>query len=112
MSKNPGHETKLKFRVVGVIEAGDDCHVTVEHVYDNATCPEHGNLTNPGMVGIAIHDDTPGEEEFASVLLGASDALLLADRIVRAAHLALELHEDLPDVEREYIRHSERQEAD
>lgn len=103
-------DSKLRFRTVGLIEAHEDLHVTVQHVYDNTTCPEHGSLTDSGLVGIAIHDETPGEEQFASVLLEPREALLLADRITRAAHLVLELDEQLPDVEREYLRHSERQE--
>ena len=105
------HIHTLKSRTVGIIEACEDIHIAVEHVYDNSTCPEHGSLTDAGLVGVAIHDDTPGEEAFASVLLGAADALLLADRITRAAHLALELGEELPDPEREYLRHSERQDG-
>jgi hypothetical protein len=105
------HETKLRFRTVGIIPIHDDAHIAVEHVYDNSTCPEHGSLTDAGLVGIAIHDDTPGEKQSASILLDARDALLLADRIVRAAHLALELMEDLPDLDREVLRHSERQDG-
>lgn len=105
------HGSTLKFRTVGLIEAHEDAHIAVQHVYDNSTCPEHGSLVDSGLVGIAIHDETPGEEQFASVLLDPPDALLLADRITRAAHLALELAEDLPDVEREYLRHSEQMEG-
>jgi hypothetical protein len=111
MSDDHDHDGKLRTRTVGYIEAGEDIHVAVEHVYDNETCPEHGSLTDSGLVGVAIHDETPGGEQYASVLLTAADALLLADRITRAAHLALELLEDLPDVEREYLRHSERQDG-
>jgi hypothetical protein len=107
-----GQDQKLKFRTIGFIEAGEHTHVAVDHVYDNETCAEHGNLLSGGMVGIAIHDETPGDEESASVLLGPAEALMLADRITRAAHLVLELSEDLPDPQREYLRHSERQEAD
>jgi hypothetical protein len=102
-------DTKLKIRTVACIEVTDEMHVTVEHVFDNETCPEHGNLIDSGLVAVAIHDETPGEEQFASVLLEPRDALLLADRITRAAHLALELDEQLPDPQREYLRHSERQ---
>lgn len=108
---HPG-DSKLRFRVTGTIEVHDDCHITVEHVYGNTTCPEHGSLTDSGLVGIAVNDETPGEEQFALVHLDAADALLLADRIVRAAHLVLELGEQLPDPQREYLRHSERMEAD
>ena len=110
MTDDHPSDSKLRFRRVGTIEVHDDCHITIEHVYDNTVCPEHGSLTDPGLVGIAIHDDSPGEETFASVLLMPADALLLADRITRAAHLALELLEQLPDVEREFLRHSEGQE--
>ena len=102
-------DSKLKTRTVGFIEAADDIHIMVEHLYDNSTCPEHGNLTDAGMIRVTIYDETPGDEEYASVLLGAADALLLADRITRAAHLVLELCEQLPDPQREYLRHSEQQ---
>jgi hypothetical protein len=108
MTDEHEHDGEFKSRTVGFIDAGEDTHIEVEHAYDN-TSAVHGGLVNKGLVGIAIHDQTPGEEQFATALLGARDALLLADRITRAAHLALELEEDLPDVEREYLRHSERQ---
>ena len=111
MSDDHPSDAKLRFRVVGCIEVHDDCRITVEHVFGNTVCPEHGSLTDSGLVGIAIHDESPAEEQFALVHLDAADALLLADRITRAAHLALELGEQLPDVEREYLRHSERQDG-
>ena len=41
----------------------------------------------------------------ATCLLTAEEALLLADRLQRAAHLVLETDEDLPDPEREYRRY-------
>jgi hypothetical protein len=41
----------------------------------------------------------------ATCLLSAEEALLLADRLQRAAHLVLETDEDLPDPEREYRRY-------
>ena len=111
MTDDHEHDTGLKFRTVGYIPAGEDTHVAVEHVYSNETCPEHGGLINGGMIGVAIHGEIPGEEEYASVLLGPAEALLLADRITRAAHLVLQLGEDLPDPQREYLRHSERQDG-
>lgn len=102
------HDAEMKSRLVGFIDADETTHIEVEHVYDNATCPEHGGLAHGGLVGVTIHDHSPGEEACAAVLLDACDALLLADRITRAAHLVLELEEDLPDVEREYLRYSKR----
>ena len=111
MSDDHPSDAKLRFRVVGCIEVHDDCRITVEHVFGNTVCPEHGSLTDSGLVGIAIHDETPGGEVFASVLLDAADALLLADRITRAAHLVLELMEQLPDPQREFLRHSESQDS-
>lgn len=109
MTDETPSDSKLRFRAVGSVEVHDECHITVEHVYDNSTCAEHGSLLDSGLIAIAIHDDSAGEEQFASVLLGAAEALLLADRITRAAHLVLELTEQLPDPQREYLRHSERQ---
>jgi len=102
-------DSEVKSRTIGVIEADQHTHIEVEHLYDNATCPAHGGLVNKGVILVTIHDETPGEEKWASAMLGAADALLLADRITRAVHLVLEAEEDLPDVEREYLRHSERQ---
>lgn len=97
---------KILSRYVGGVFPDDHINVYVDHIYTNQTCPEHGNLTDSGVVGIYISDETPGDTQQASAVLSAEDALLLADRLTRAAHLVLETDEDVADVEREYRRHS------
>lgn len=83
----------------------DDSRITIEHVYapDGAfSCDDCGSPGHdPGMVGVAIAD-----EQTAGVLLTAEEALVLANRIQRAASLVLESDEDVPDVEREANRFS------
>ena len=112
MTEHHHHEdTEIRARHIAWIDAGEDVSIEIEHVYDNATCPEHGGLSHDGMVGLTIHRGTGEEAECSAVLLDAAEALLLADRITRAAHLVLELDEGLPDIEREMLRHSERQDG-
>ena len=104
---------ELKTRLVTVIEAAYKTLVAVEHVYDNDVCSACGTLST-GFVGIKIRnepDDKPEPEDergderdgekCASALLDAGEALLLADRITRAAHLVLETTEEPADFERE-----------
>ncbi len=101
---------ELKTRLVGCIDADFETSIAVEHVYDNGVC-ECGIL-NTGFVGIrilnGIRNEHP-EEKWANALLDAHKALLLADRITRAAHLVLETTEQPPDIEREFLRHTEGQ---
>lgn len=87
---------ELKFSNVAVIDVAGTAYIAVDYAYDDTT--------SEGFVGIFIDDETPGEEEKASVLLDPGQALLLADRITRAAHRALETEEDAPDLAREYRR--------
>lgn len=118
------HHGELKVRQVGFIHADNEATIAVEHVYDNdICCPRCGTLST-GFVGIRIynpkdqddHGDERGDEhdgeKCASACLSAKGALLLADRITRAAHLALETLEEPADIEREIIRHSEGHEED
>jgi hypothetical protein len=109
MTNDHDHDQiELKSRLIGFIQADETTHIQVDYLYDNETCPEHGGLAHGGLVGIVVHHGEPGEEQLATALLDATDALLLADRITRAAHLALEVEEDLPDIEHESLRFSER----
>lgn len=87
---------ELKFRNVAVISVANTAYVAVDYIYDDTA--------SEAFVGILVDDETPGEEEKASMLLDPEQALLLADRITRAAHLALETEEDAPDLAREYRR--------
>jgi hypothetical protein len=111
---------ELKTRLVTVVEAAYKTLVAVEHVYDNDVCSACGTLST-GFVGIRIrnededergdeHGDEHDGEKCASALLDAGEALLLADRITRAAHLVLETTEEPADFEREVIRHTEGRE--
>ena len=82
--------------------------ICVDHVYEAegaGTC-EHdgcdGLSHDPGMVGLMLHD----EDGTTSALLDAGDALLLAERLQRAASLVLESEEDAPDIEREAARYT------
>jgi hypothetical protein len=97
---------RLRTRTVGVIDADDDTVIIVEHVYEpeGATpCVDCGKPSHdPGMVGLIVggHDD----DDPVSVLLFAADALVLANRLTRAASLVLESEEAVPDIEREAAR--------
>lgn len=100
---------RLRSRTVGHIHPDDDTVIAVEHVYategahqcDDCGAPAH----DPGMVGMVIsrEDDEDGDG-FTSVLMDAEDALVLANRLTRAASLVLESAEDNPDIEREAAR--------
>jgi hypothetical protein len=90
------HPTKI--RHVGFFETESGEHIGVAHLFDNQTCPEHGHLliTNSALV-LMVNGD--------NAVLDVGEALLLADRLMRAAQLVLEAGEDVADVEREVIRH-------
>ncbi|MGO9298415.1 MAG: hypothetical protein ACLP52_31835 [Streptosporangiaceae bacterium] len=88
-----------KVRWVGVIRPFDCASIYVSHIYESGVC-DHGNQ-DWGLVSITVDHG----EDRAGVTLTAAEALLLADRLVRAAHLVLELGEDAPDPDREYQRH-------
>jgi hypothetical protein len=97
----------LRSRALLHMHVDEDAFIGVDHVYlpegQAGTC-DHDECGNPahdsGMVGLAIMD---GEDQ-ASVLLTAEQALVLANRLQRAASLILESEEDLPDMEREAAR--------
>ena len=79
---------------------GDDdgTLIAVDHVYlpegsfDDCGDPGH----DPGLVGIIVGD--------GGALLEPELALVLADRIKRAAHLVLESREEPADIERDMAR--------
>jgi hypothetical protein len=89
----------LHVRTVGGITA-DNISIQVDHVYTMETC-EHGH-PEPGLVGLAVFKD----DDRLSVLLSPDDALIIANRLQRAANLVMEAGEDLPNPEREYRRHN------
>jgi hypothetical protein len=82
-------------RTVGSIFPGDDTAIWVDYV-----CTMEAGHPDEDFVGIMIQEAEAAAS--ASALLTAGEALLLADRLTRGAHLVLENGEDLPDAEREY----------
>ena len=75
--------------------------IIVEHIWirDGAAGPCHDcgkPAHDPGMVGLMI-----GSEH---ALLTADEALVIANRLTRAASLVLESQEDVPDLERDMAR--------
>jgi hypothetical protein len=87
-----------------------DAVIDVDHVYlpeGSFPCADCGNPGHdPGFVGLfaAETDDEDDITARVNILLTAAEAILLADRLTRAAHLVLESQEDAPDVEREAAR--------
>ncbi len=95
-------------RAVAHLDFGDVA-VTVAHVFaaegESGAChcglPAH----DPGNVGMTVTGrDGQGREVTLDLQATPEGALLLADRLARAANLALESVEDLPDMEREMAR--------
>jgi len=88
------------------MHADEDTTVVVDHVYEpegTGTCEDCGKPAHdPGMVGLTL----AGEEESVSALMEPSQALVLAERLQRAASLVLESQEDAPDMEREAARYT------
>jgi hypothetical protein len=93
--------------VIQMFTEVDDTMITVEHVYlpegASGECSEEHccNLAHdPGAVGLILTED----EATVSALLTAGEALMLANRLQRAASLVLESEEQVPDIEREAAR--------
>lgn len=104
----PHNHVPMQERTIGrIFPESTESQVVVEHVYapdgsfkcDDCGKPGH----DPGYVGLVIYGDG-GDCE--SVLLEPHEALLIANRLQRAASLVLESTEDVPDVEREANRFS------
>ena len=99
-------ENSERIRIVGSVPVDDDTMIWIDHVFTMGASPDD----DPGYVGLTVTEDDSSEDRVrlgakATCLLTAEEALLLADRLQRAAHLVLETDEDLPDPEREYRRH-------
>ena len=87
-----GDDTPPRVRTVGCITTPDGAtSIYIDHVYSMETC-EHGQ-PDEGLVGLAIRPDDGPE---AHALLGPDDALLIAERLTRAAALIMETGEDCP----------------
>lgn len=102
MTAEPEHdeEAPIRSRIVGAIQPCEDSSVMVSHVYepDGVENCEHGHPSHdPGMVELYVQH---GEDDvMVQIFPGA--ALTLANRLTRAANLALESMEEPPDLERE-----------
>ena len=104
MTENDSEQVgEQRVRNVGMLFPGENVTITIDHVFTDENCP-HGHPVDEGFVGLMVEDEEAAGR--AGALLTAAEALLLADRLTRAANLVLELDEDLPDAEREYRRHS------
>jgi len=111
VSEHQPEGIQLRSRTIGHLHVEDDTVIAVEHVYipegavscDDCGAPAH----DPGMVGLVVSRED-GEDDagplVTSVLMTAEDALVLANRLQRAASLILESAEDNPDIEREAAR--------
>jgi hypothetical protein len=108
---NPPAASELRTRMIGYLETSLDlADITVDHVWlpdGEYTCPGCGSGRDPGMVGLLITDS---DDDTVRVLLTDREALWLADRLTRGAHLVMESGEEPPDVEREAARFTEARE--
>lgn len=93
---------KVRTRSVGHLHLDTPGHaIAVDHVYaPDGVLDGDGTGHDPGRVGLVVKEG----EHAGSVLLTASQALSLANRLTRAASLVLESGEDPADVEREAAR--------
>jgi hypothetical protein len=97
------HEVQMRNRMVFHLDLdGQETFIGVDHVYaaeGSITCEHCGRPGHdPGFVGLML-----GEEH---ALLDPGEALMLAERLQRAASLVMESMEDVPDIEREAARYS------
>jgi len=93
----------LRYRNIAFLVTGDGSEISVDHLYvaGPETCSHDGcdnPAVSPGMVGLAL-DDAEG-------VFTPAEALLIANRLTRAANIVLEAEEQLPDIEREAARHT------
>jgi hypothetical protein len=104
-------ENSARIRIVGSVPVDNGgTRIWIDHVFTVGSSSDDD--PDEGHVGLTITEDgtAAGADRLRIVanstcLLTAEEALLLADRLQRAAHLVLETEEDLPDPEREYRRH-------
>lgn len=100
----------MRRRIVGRLHPNDgESFVVVDHVFaaeGSLACAECGKPTHdPGMIGLLVDEDAEDmDTPPAEVLLTYQEALVLANRLERAAALVLEAGEERPDVEREAAR--------
>ena len=100
----PGHEHDVppfRERNIAELYTADGSEIRVDHLYvataDLEPCPDcGGEVVSAGLVGLVV-DGSPA-------VLSSEEALLLANRLTRAADVALEAMEDPPDMDREAAR--------
>ncbi len=98
---HPPQHTRILIR----LDLGGDASAWVDHTYFEGVreCECGDTHLSGGGVGLRIKDY---DGDVAGVLMDASDALILANRLQRAANLVLESAEDAPDLDREAARYA------
>jgi hypothetical protein len=108
-----GHYSgNIRIRTIGQITSGEESRtkapwaVQIDHIYFSGACG-HGPV-DPGSVGLAVasaaEDDSAADPEPVSAIMSPEQALLVADRLTRAAQLVLAAQEEPDDAERELLR--------
>jgi len=106
MSEHEAEAGPGRVRNLGLLflDDQDEGVIGVDHIYlaegafDCTDCGQPGH--DPGHVGLTADDG----DLIARMVLTAAEALVLANRLTRAASLVLESEEQVPDVEREAAR--------
>jgi len=93
----------LRARNIATLFTDDGSEISVNHLYvaGPETCSHDGcenPAVSPGLVGLTLDD--------AAGMFTPAEALLIANRLTRAANIVLETEEQLPDIERESARHT------
>jgi hypothetical protein len=106
MTSHDPEAVELRTRTILNMRVCDDTFVVVDHVYEPdgvATCDDCGEPAHdPGMVGLMMSDG----DDVVSALMDPGRALMIAERLQRAASLVMESGEDVADVEREAARYA------
>ncbi len=98
------NERSLHERNLLHLHCDDDTIISIDHLYvaGEETCDDCGKPhRDAGMVGLMLME----EDDCVSAVLSPGDALILANRLQRAASVILEEDEDPPDLDRELTRY-------
>jgi hypothetical protein len=93
---------EFRVRNVGTVCPYEGTRIWVDHLREAE--PGEDGHSDAGEIGLMI--EAGGES--VQAFLSPQDALMLADRLQRAADLVLETTEDVPDADREYQRLTRR----
>ena len=100
---------ELRSRTILNLRVCEDVVIVVDHTYEPdgaTTCDDCGEPAHdPGMVGLLMAEGHEGGN-VVSALLDPGQALMIAERLQRAASLVMESGEDVADVEREAARYA------